>query len=114
MLRVVLSALPLTAGWRGSIGVLEGDSRLFAMGPSGYRNVHVAGIDTVQTFSGRIEAWRVELQSGGEPERWSVSRETGETLLTQGPFDVSYPESRSWLVGGFREMNRLVPVRRTR
>ncbi len=114
MLRVVLSALPLTNGWRGSIGVLEGESKLFALGPSGFRNVRVAGIDTVQTFSGRIETWRVELETGGTPERWSVSRETGETLLTDGRYDVSYPESRSWLVGGFREMNRLVPVRRPR
>jgi hypothetical protein len=114
MLRVVLSALPLRRDWHGSIGVLEGESKLFAIGPSGFRNVRVAGIDTVQTFSGRFETWRVELETGGTPERWSVSRETGETIVTDGYYDVNYPESRSWLVGGFREMNRLVPVRRPR
>ncbi|WP_396216610.1 hypothetical protein [Gemmatimonas sp.] len=114
MLRVVLSALPLRAGWRGSIGVLEGESRMFALGPAGFRNARVVGIDTVQLFWGRVEAWRVELESGGEPERWLVSRETGETLLTQGPLDVNYPESRSWLIEGLPERNRLVPVRRAR
>ncbi len=85
MLRVVRSALPLRAGWRGSIGVRKGESRMFAFGPAGFRNARVVGIGTVQLFGGRVEAWRVELESGGEPERWFVSRETGETLLTQGP-----------------------------
>lgn len=114
MLRVVLGSLPLTTDYRGSVGVLESESRLFALGAPGYRNVRVAGVDTVQAFYGRFEVWRVELETGGAPERWYVSRETGETLLTDGPFDVNYPSSRSWLVGGFLETKRLPPVRKIR
>ncbi len=87
---------------------------MFALGPAGFRNARVVGIDTVPLFGGRVEAWRVELESGGEPERWLVSRETGETLLTQGPLVVNYPDSRSWLIEGVPERNRLVPVRRAR
>lgn len=113
MLRVLLQASPLSATWRASVGVLDGDRRPFAQGTATYRNLRVAGVDTVQTFSGRYVAWRVEVETGAEPERWYVSQESGEVLLSRGPFDpVTYPRSESHLVSGFSETRRVVPVRR--
>lgn len=112
MLRVLLQASPLSATWRASVGVLDGNGRMFALGVSSYRNLRVAGVDTVQTFGGRYVAWRVELDTGDEPERWYVSQESGEVLLVRGPYDpFSYPRSESHLISGFSETKRLAPVR---
>lgn len=112
MLRVLLQASLLTPAWRGSVGVLDGNSRMFAIGSGTYRNLRVAGVDTVQTFWGRYVAWRVEVDTGAEPERWYVSQESGEVLLQTGPYDaVSYPRSESHLISGFSETKRIAPVR---
>lgn len=110
-LRVLLRTVPLAPGWRGSIGVLSGDSRMFAIGQPTLLNLRVAGVDTVQTFSGRFACWRVLLETGAEPEAWYVSQETGETILTDGPYDSTYPRSRSYLVSGFEETRRIPAVR---
>jgi hypothetical protein len=110
-LRLVLRAVPLSATWRGSVGVLSGDSRMFAVGNAQYLNLRVAGVDTVQTFGGRYACWRVELDTGKKPDVWFVSQETGETILTDGAYDVSYPQSRNYLTGGFDETRRIPPVR---
>jgi hypothetical protein len=110
-LRVLLRALRLAPGWRGSIGVLSGGSRMFAIGQPTLLNLRVAGVDTVQTFSGRFACWRVLLETGAEPEVWLVSQETGETILTDGPYDSTYPRSRSYLVSGFEETRRIPAVR---
>jgi hypothetical protein len=112
MLRVLLQASPLSATWRASVGVLDGNSRMFAQGVSSFRNLRVAGVDTVQTFGGRYVAWRVEMDTGDEPERWYVSQESGEVLLVRGQYDrFSYPRSESHMIGGFSEKRRLVPVK---
>lgn len=110
-LRVLLRALPLGSGWRGSIGVLSGDSRMFAIGQPTLVNLRVAGVDTVQTFSGRFACWRVLLETGAAPEVWHVSQETGETILTDGAYDSTYPRSRSYLVSGFEETRKVPAVR---
>lgn len=111
-MRVLLRALPLATGWRGSISVFSGNSREFALGSPEYLNLRVAGVDTVQTFSGRFASWRVVLDTGGNPEIWYVSQETGETILTEGAHGLTYPRSLSYLMSGFEETKRLPPVRR--
>ena len=84
---------------------------MFAIGQPTLLNLRVAGVDTVQTFSGRFACWRVLLETGAEPEVWLVSQETGETILTDGPYDSTYPRSRSYLVSGFEETRRIPAVR---
>jgi hypothetical protein len=113
-LRVLLRALPLGPGWRGSVAVLSGGSRdqPISLGSPTVLNLRVAGTDTVQTFSGRFVCWRVLLETGAEPEVWHVSQETGETILTDGAYDrTTYPQSRSYLVSGLEETRRVPPVR---
>lgn len=113
-LRVLLRALPLATGWRGSVAVLSSSSRSepYSPGSPTVLNMRVAGTDTVQTFSGRFVCWRVLLETGAEPEVWHVSQETGETILTDGAYDrTTYPQSRSYLVSGLEETRRVPPVR---
>ena len=111
MLRILLRTVPLSEGWRASVQV--GTNQYNARpNPAGYVNLRVAGVDTVQLFSGRFPCWRVVIETGATPETWCVSQETGETLTTEGPFDQSYPESRSVLLYGLQETVRVAPVRR--
>lgn len=108
-MRLLLRATPLRERWRASVGALSGDNRSFAMGEPAYLNLRVDGTRDVQTLSGRFATWRVVLETGPKPEVWYVSKETGETLLTEGSWGVSYPVSETRLLYGFEETNR-VPV----
>ena len=106
-MRILLRAAPLHDRWRASVGTLSGDDRAFAMGEAGYLNVRVDGSRDIQTLGGRYATWRVVLETGATPEVWYVSKETGETLLTEGSWGVSYPVSETRLLYGFEETKRL-------
>lgn len=106
-MRLVLRASPLHERWRASVGTLSGDNRSFAMGDPEYLNLRVDGSRDIQTLSGRYATWRVVLETGPKPEVWYVSKETGETLLTEGSWGVSYPVSETRLMYGFEETKRL-------
>ncbi len=106
-MRLVLRASPLHERWRASVGTLSGDNRSFAMGDPEFLNLRVDGSRDIQTLSGRYATWRVVLETGPKPEVWYVSKETGETLLTEGSWGVSYPLSETRLMYGFEETNRL-------
>lgn len=106
-MRLLLRAAPLHERWRASVGALSGDDRRFAMGESEYLNLRVDGSREIQTLSGRYATWRVVLETGPKPEVWYVSQETGETLLTEGSWGVSYPVSETRLMYGFEETKRL-------
>lgn len=112
MLRLLLRAAPLRDGWRASVQAPRWRYNTSANNTSGWVNLRVAGTDTVQLFSGRFPAWRVVVESSGRPETWFVSQQTGETLVTDGPLDASYPESRTLLLYGLEETTRVAPVRR--
>ncbi|QJR37993.1 hypothetical protein [Gemmatimonas groenlandica] len=105
-MRLLLRAAPLHERWRASVGALSGDDRSFAMGESEYLNLRVDGSRDIQTLSGRYATWRVILETGRKPDVWYVSKETGETLLTEGAWGVSYPVSETRLMYGFEETNR--------
>ncbi|WP_309672614.1 hypothetical protein [Gemmatimonas sp.] len=106
-MRLLLRAAPLHDQWRASVGTLSGDNRTFAMGEPEYLNLRVDGAREIQTLSGRYATWRVVLETGPKPEVWYVSKETGETLLTEGSWGVSYPVSETRLMYGFEETKRL-------
>lgn len=106
-MRLLLRAAPLHERWRASVGALSGDDRTFAMGEPEYLNLRVDGSRDIQTLSGRYATWRVVLETGLKPEVWYVSKETGETLLTEGSWGVSYPVAETRLMYGFEETNRL-------
>ncbi len=106
-MRIPLRAAPLHAGWRASVGTLAGDARFFAMGESEYLNLRVDGSRDIQTLGGRYATWRVVLETGATPEVWYVSKETGETLLTEGSWGVRYPVSETRLLYGFEETKRV-------
>jgi hypothetical protein len=106
-MRLLLRATPLHERWRASVGALSGDNRTFAMGDPEYLNLRVDGTRDIQTLSGRYATWRVILETGRKPEVWYVSKETGETLLTEGSWGVSYPVSETRLMYGFEETRRL-------
>lgn len=112
MMLVVLQALPLNRSWTGSIGVLDGDSRMFAIGKPDFRNLRVDGVDTLQTFSGRFPVWRLTVENGATDETWLVSQSSGEVLRTNGPYVSEYPNSELHLIGGFRERVRVAPQKR--
>jgi hypothetical protein len=109
-MRLLLRAAPLHERWRASVGALSGDNRTFAMGDPEYLNLRVDGSHDVQTLSGRFATWRVVLETGPKPEVWYVSKESGETLLTEGSWGVAYPVSETRLLYGFEETKRLPPV----
>ncbi len=114
-MRLLLRALPLTATWRGSVAVAQiGESRDMAMslGVPRFLNLHVAGVDTVQTYSGRFPCWRVQLDVGETPELWFVSQETGETLLSLGAFGPVYTKSEVRLLYGFEETQQAPRLQR--
>ncbi|WP_411280070.1 hypothetical protein [Gemmatimonas sp.] len=106
-MRLLLRATRLHANWKRTVGVLSGDDRAFAMGEPDYLNLRVAGSRDVQTLSGRYATWRVILETGAKPEVWYVSKETGETLLTEGPWGVSFLVSETRLLYGFEETKRV-------
>lgn len=106
-MRLVLRAAPLHDRWRASVGALSGDNRSFAMGEREYLNLRVDGARDVQTLSGRYATWRVVIETGPKPEVWYVSKETGETLLTEGSWGVSYPVSETRLMYGLEETKRV-------
>lgn len=109
-LRLLLRAAPLSATWRASVQI---DPHPYNQTDNaGFVNLRVAGVDTVQLFNGRYPAWRVVVEGRKRPETWYVSQQTGETLITDGPLDASYPESRSLLVYGVEETMKAPPVRR--
>lgn len=111
VLRLLLRAAPLAPGWKASITVRsDGINDRYGRDQTQFLNMRVAGLDTVQLFNGRIEAWRVELDTGAEPEVWQVSRATGETLTTRGRYDRNYPRTRTVIVGGLELPERLPPV----
>ena len=109
-MRILLRATRLHERWRASVGALSGDDRTFAMGEPEYLNLRVDGSREVQTLSGRFATWRVVLETGLKPEVWYVSKETGETLLTEGSWGVAYPVSETRLLYGYEETKRLPPV----
>ncbi|GAB1344242.1 hypothetical protein [Gemmatimonas sp.] len=112
MMRVLLQATPLSAGWQASIGVVSAEPHTIATRDAAFRNLRVSGGDTLQTFSGRYPVWRVEVDNGRFPEVWHVSQETGEVLLVSGPWnEQSYPRSESHLIGGLSETKRLPAVK---
>lgn len=113
-LRLLLRSLPLRAGWRGSIAipVEQGGSLNSVASRPRTINLRVDGADTVQLFSGRYACWRVVIELGDTPAVWSVSQETGETLITNGPNGLAYPESRTYLMYGLEENRQLPSVRR--
>lgn len=82
-LQVLLQAAPLGTTWQGSVLVLDGDSRMAAIGRVRYLNLHVAGVDTVRTAQAGIPCWRVILETGRRPAVWWVSQLTGETIRTE-------------------------------
>lgn len=112
-MRLLLRSLPLAEGWRGSVSVPRtSESRVMLLGtPTQYLNLRVAGTDSVQTYSGRFACWRVLLDTGPKPDVWYVSQETGETILTEGAYGPSYPESQLRLLYGYEETRRIAPVR---
>jgi hypothetical protein len=112
VLRLLLRAAPLGPGWKASITVRsDGINNITARDQTQFLNLRVAGLDTLQLFNGRVEAWRVELDTGAEPEVWQVSRATGETLTTRGRYDRNYPRTRTIIVGGLELSEKLPPVR---
>jgi len=112
MMLVVLQALPLNRTWTGSVGVLDGDNRMFAIGRPDFRNLRVDGVDTLQTFSGRFPVWKLTVENGADDETWLVSQSSGEVLRTNGPYVAEYPNSELHLIGGFREKVRVAPQKR--
>jgi hypothetical protein len=114
-MRLMLQASRLTADWKASVSVvargLDTPNQVDPARGLTYLNLRVAGIDTVQLFNGRVETWRVLMETGPTPEVWHVSRETGETILTEGAWGPNYPDSRNQLMG-WHETKRLPPVRR--
>ncbi len=110
-MRLLLRAAPLHKRWRASVGLLSGDSRTFAAGTRAYLNLRVDGTRNVQTLSGQFATWRVVLETGATPEVWYVSKETGETLLTEGSWSLRYPVSETRLLYGFEETKRASLVR---
>ena len=109
-MRLLLRAARLNPTWRSTVGVLSGDNRSFVTGEPDYLNLRVDGSHDVETVSGRFDTWRVVLETGRKPEVWYVSKETGETLLTEGSWGVRYPVSETRLLYGFEETKRRPPV----
>lgn len=113
VLRVLLQASVLTSNWKASVGVMGAEPSSIATVEGAYRNLRVARLDTLQTYSGRYPVWRVEVDNGRFPEVWYVSEETGEVLRVNGPWNAQvYPQSESHLISGFSETKRLMPVKR--
>jgi hypothetical protein len=112
MMLVLLQALPLNRTWTGSIGVLDGDNRMFAIGKLDFRNLRVNGVDRLQTFSGRFPVWRLTVENGVNDESWLVSQNSGEVLRTNGPSVSEHPNSEQHLISGFREKVRVAPQKR--
>lgn len=112
MLRLLLRAAPLSGTWRASVQVPTNVYNALQPDTSGWVNLRVVGVDTVQLFSGRFPTWRVAVEGGARPETWYVSQQTGETLITEGPLSASYPESRTILLHGLEETQRAPRVRR--
>ncbi len=114
-MRLLLQAARLTADWKASVSVvakrMDSPNQVDPATGLTYLNLRVAGIDTVQLFNGRVETWRVLMETGPTPEVWHVSRETGETILSEGAWGPNYPDSRNQLMG-WHETKRLPPVRR--
>lgn len=113
-LRLLLRTLPLSDGWKGSIAVPV-DQGSVVSGTGGKPrtiNLRVAGTDTVQLYSGRYPTWRVLIELGDKPAIWSVSKETGETLITNGSNGLAYPESKTYLMYGLEETKQAPSVRR--
>ena len=114
-MRLLLQAARLPADWKASVSVvakrMDSPNQVDPATGLTYLNLRVAGIDTVQLFNGRVETWRVLMETGPTPEVWHVSRETGETILTEGAWGPNYPDSRNQLMG-WHETKRLPPVRR--
>lgn len=109
-MRILLRAAPLHERWRATVGALAGDNRTFALSELEYLNLRVDGTRDVHTLSGRFATWRVVLETGPKPEVWYVSKETGETLLTEGSWGVAYPVSETRLLYGCEETKRRPPV----
>ena len=109
-LRLLLRAAPLSLTWRASVQVEQHPYN--QPKNAGFVNLRVTGVDTVQHFNGRFPVWRVAVEGTMRPETWYVSQQTGETLITDGPVDLSYPESRTVLLYGIEETNKAPPVRR--
>lgn len=109
---LLLRALPLREGWKGSVSVPPYLSIGGAAGKPLPLNMRVAGVDTVQLFNGRFPTWRVILETGPKPDVWHVSQETGEVLLVEDEFTMSYPTSRRYLMAGLQATQKAPPVRR--
>lgn len=110
-MELVLRALPLRDGWRGSVSVPTHIGMGISAGKSTVLNLRVAGVDTVDLFSGRIPAWRVLMETGPKPEVWYVSQETGETLLVENRAEEPYFSSRRMLMAGLDAQNRAPRVK---
>ena len=113
-MRLLLRSIPLSSGWKGSIGEQEGPFAPMTVGAKQYVNLRVVGVDTVQTFSGRFPCWRVLLDLGRNPGIWHVSQETGETLLAEGPWGESYAASETRLIFGLEETRQAPRLKVTR
>lgn len=109
-LRLLLRAAPLSLAWRASVQVEQHPYNQPAN--AGFVNLRVTGVDTVQLFNGRFPVWRVAVEGTMRPETWFVSQQTGETLITDGPVDLSYPESRTVLLYGIEETVKAPSIRR--
>ncbi len=102
-MHLLLRAIPLSTGWKGSVAVQDGAYAPLTIGAKQYLNLSVVGVDTVQTVGGRFPCWRVLLDLGKNPGIWHVSQQTGETLLAEGPWGESYARSETRLIAGGEE-----------
>ena len=104
---LLLRTLPLHQTWRGTVDInARSQSALFTDVPR-HVNLRVDGDSIIHTFWGDVWCWRVLLDNGAEPERWYVSKESGDAVLVLRPASAAWPRSRLNLV------SRSVPIAST-
>lgn len=97
-LLLVLQAVPLHDGWRGSIQVPSGLGAIYQQTVP--LNLRVEGVDTVAVYRDRYPTWRVLLENGATPEVWHVRQATGEVLLIEQRDRNGAPRAKRYLIGG--------------
>ena len=97
-LLLLLQALPLHDGWRGSIQVPSGLGAIYDQ--TFALNLRVDGVDTVSVYRDRYLTWRGLLETGPTPEVWHVRQTTGEVLLVEQRGRDGALRAKRYLIGG--------------
>lgn len=100
---LLLQALPLADGWRGSVLVPEAYGALSETAALLPLNLRVDGVDTVAVFRDRYPSWRVLVENGPRPEIWHVRQRTGEVLLVERRDLRGALRARRYLTAGLVE-----------